>query len=81
MTYADLVLWQGMDGVKAAFPKAMGAFKVNGDYVKVFEHHDRVAGVEYVKKYLESGRRKGYGMGIWRWYEELDVLPGEVEDW
>jgi hypothetical protein len=28
--------------------------------------------MEGVKGYLESERRMGYGMGIWRYYEELD---------
>lgn len=76
MTYADLVLWQGVDGVKYAFPKAMERLEEGGEFGVVFEHYDRVAReVEGVRKYLESGRRKEYGLGIWRRYEELNLVP------
>ena len=77
MTWADLVLWQGLDGVSHAFPAAVEEMRKSGDYARVFEHQDRVADVEAVKTYLESDRRKEYGQGIWRKYEELDVIPNQ----
>lgn len=73
MTYADLVLWQCLDGVGWAFPKAVGRMREEGGYGRVWEHQERVRGVEGVKGYLESGRRLGYGVGIYRYYPELDV--------
>lgn len=72
LTYADLVLFQTLDGVTHAFPKAVAKLKKAGKYKKVFELADRVRALDNVKSYLESGRRKPYGLGIYRHYEELD---------
>ena len=72
MTYADLVLWQCLDGTGFAFPKAVGRLREGGKYERVFEHQERVKGVGRVKEYLESERRMRYGNGIYRCYPELD---------
>ena len=73
MTWADLVAWHGLDGVKFAFPKAIEALKKSGKYPKVFEHYGRVAEVPEVKAYLGSERRMDYNNGIYRHYPELDL--------
>ena len=73
MTYADLVLWQCLDGTGFAFPKAVGRCREGGEYGRVWAHQERVGGVEGVREYLGSERRLGYGNGIYRYYEELDV--------
>ena len=72
MTYADLVLWQCLDGTGFAFPKAVGRAREGGMYRRVFEHQERVRGVEGVREYLGSERRLEYGKGIYRHYPELD---------
>ena len=72
LTYADLVLFQCLDGVAYAFPKKVGKVKEGGEFEKVWELYERVKGVEAVKEYLASERRVGYGQGIYRRYEELD---------
>lgn len=72
LTYADLVLFQTLDGVTYAFPNAVGKLKKSGKYNKVFGLVDRVRAVENIKSYLESDRRKPYSLGIYRHYEELD---------
>lgn len=72
LTYVDLVLFQTLDGVTYAFPKAVGKLKKAGKYNKVFSLVDRVRELENIKSYLESERRKPYSMGIYRYYEELD---------
>lgn len=72
LTVADLVLWQCLDGVKHAFPKAMGRLEKEGKYGKVFALYERVGGLERIKKYLESERRQAYSDGVWRHYPELD---------
>ena len=72
LTYADLVLFQTLDGVTYAFPTAVGRLKKTGKYDKVFGLVERVRAVENIKSYLESDRRKPYGSGIYRYYEELD---------
>ena len=73
MTYADLVLWQCLDGTGFAFPKAVGRAREGGEFKRVFEHQERVKGVEGIKEYLASERRLGYGNGIYRHYPELDL--------
>lgn len=72
LTYADLVLFQCLDGVSFAFPKAVGKVRDSGDYERVWGLYERVKGMEEIKSYLDSERRMPYGNGIWRHYEELD---------
>ena len=55
-TYADLVLFQCLDGVKFSFPKAMARLENEGTYKGVFELYERVKGRERIKEYLESER-------------------------
>lgn len=74
-SYADLVLFQCLDGVMYAFPKAMERLKGEDGgrkYEKVFALYGRVKGLERIKAYLGSERRQEYSMGIWRRYPELD---------
>ncbi|KAL9067714.1 MAG: hypothetical protein Q9161_006706 [Pseudevernia consocians] len=73
LTYADLVLWQCVDGVSFAFPVAMRRMRESGEYGGVFGLCERVKGRENVAAYLKSGRRLEYSMGIYRHYPELDA--------
>lgn len=72
LTYADLVLFQTLDGVTFAFPKCVARMRASGDYDKVFALYDRVKGLDKVKAYLASDRRLEYSNGIYRHYPELD---------
>lgn len=72
LTYADLVLFQTLDGVTFAFPKCVKKLNESGDYSKVFALYERVKGLEKVQDYLGSERRLKYSMGIYRHYPELD---------
>lgn len=72
LTYADLVLFQTVDGVGFAFPKRVAKLKDSGKYDKVFALYDRVKEREKIKAYLDSERRQKYSMGIYRHYPELD---------
>ncbi|KAL8934043.1 MAG: hypothetical protein Q9211_005441, partial [Gyalolechia sp. 1 TL-2023] len=72
LTYADLVLFQCLDGVSFAFPKSVARLREGGEWKGVWELYERVKGREEVKSYLGSDRRLPYGNGIWRHYEELD---------
>ncbi len=72
VSVADLVLWQCLDGVKYAFPNAMGRLEKEGRYEKVFGLYERVKERPNIKAYLGSERRQKYGMGIYRHYPELD---------
>ncbi|OCT51797.1 glutathione S-transferase [Cladophialophora carrionii] len=72
LTYADLVLFQTLDGVSFAFPRRVRRLRETGEYDAVWGLYERVKGLEKASAYLASERRKGYSMGIYRHYEELD---------
>lgn len=73
LTYADLVLFQCIDGTQFAFPKAVDREKKSGKYDGVFKLYDEVKQRPNIKEYLASDRRAQYGNGIWRHYPELDA--------
>ncbi|KVL42198.1 glutathione S-transferase [Burkholderia territorii] len=71
LSYADLSIFQLIEGLRYAFPKAMkrAERKVAG----LVGLHDRVARHPPVARYLESARRIPFNdMGIFRHYPELD---------
>ena len=72
LTYADLVLFQCLDGVTFSFPKAIQRVREIGEYEKVFALYERVKALPKIKEYLGSDRRQKYGNGIYRHYPELD---------
>ncbi|KAE8381685.1 glutathione S-transferase [Aspergillus bertholletiae] len=72
LTYADLALFQGIDGVKFAFPHALSRLEKSGEYPNVFRLYDAVKNRPRIKAYLASDRRQKYSMGIYRHYPELD---------
>lgn len=71
LTYADLVLFQAVDGTKFAFPKAVEKMEKSGEYNGVFKAYQAVKERPNISKYLESDRRQAYGDGIYRYYPEL----------
>lgn len=62
-----------VDGLKYMFPKAMKKMQSSGDYNGIFALHEAVKDRPKIKEYLASDRRQKYSMGIYRYYEELDV--------
>jgi glutathione S-transferase len=71
VTYADLSLFQIVEGLRYAFPKRMKKFERK--IPKLVELHDRVAARPNVKAYLESDRRIAFNEDdIFRRYKELD---------
>jgi glutathione S-transferase len=71
-TYADLSLFQIVEGLRYAFPKRMKAFerRIPG----LVDLHDRVAARPNIKAYLSSDRRIAFNEdGIFRHYKALDV--------
>ncbi|EQK97650.1 hypothetical protein G6O67_006391 [Ophiocordyceps sinensis] len=72
LTYADLVLFQTVDGTMFAFPKTMDKLKQSGKYAGVFGLYDTVKQRPKIKEYLASDRRLPYSNGIWRCYPELE---------
>ncbi|KAH8890219.1 hypothetical protein GQ53DRAFT_651271 [Thozetella sp. PMI_491] len=73
LTYADLVLFQGVDGTKHQFPKAVAKLEAEGKFPSVFALCSAVKERPNIKAYLASDRRKDYSLCIWRYYEDLDV--------
>ncbi|KAI1823926.1 hypothetical protein F4861DRAFT_531286 [Xylaria intraflava] len=78
LTYADLVLFQAIDGVKFAFRKAMAEAEASGEYAHVFELYEAVKERPRIKAYLESERRQEYSDGIYRYYAELDLTASSA---
>jgi glutathione S-transferase len=71
VTYADLSLFQIVEGLRYAFPKRMKKFERK--IPKLVELHDRVAARPNVKAYLASDRRIAFNEDdIFRRYKELD---------
>jgi glutathione S-transferase len=71
-TYADLSLFQIVEGLRYAFPKRTKAFerKIPG----LVDLHDRVAARPNIRAYLASDRRIAFNEdGIFRRYKELDL--------
>lgn len=71
VSYMDLSLFQLIEGLRYAFPKAMRG--IEGDVPRVVAVHDKVAERDAIKKYLTSPRRIPFNeSGIFRHYPELD---------
>jgi glutathione S-transferase len=72
LSYADLSLFQLVEGLRYAFPKA--AASALAATPRVVDLHDRVAALPKVAAYLRSERRIPFNeQGIFRCYPELDV--------
>jgi glutathione S-transferase len=71
LTYADLSLFQIVEGLRYAFPKAMKRWERK--IPRLVGVHDRVAARPNIRAYLASARRIPFNQeGIFRHYPELD---------
>ncbi len=74
LSYADLSLFQLIEGLRYAFPNA--AQRVLAKTPLIVDLHDRVAALPRVAAYLRSERRITFNEeGIFRRYPELDQPP------
>jgi glutathione S-transferase len=72
LTYADLSLFQIVEGLRYAFPRAMA--RIERKCGRVVDLHDRIAARPRIAAYLASDRRPPFNEdGIFRHYKELDV--------
>ena len=72
LTYPDLSLFQIVEGLNYAFPKAF--LNVADNFTNTLILRDAVAARPNIATYLESGRRIKFNkMGVFRYYPELDV--------
>ena len=70
-SYVDLSLFQCIEGLRYAFPRAMN--RIERDVPRVVDVRDRVAERERIKRYLASPRRIAFNVsGVFRHYPELD---------
>jgi glutathione S-transferase len=71
LTYADLSLFQIVEGLRYAFPKRMKRFERR--IPQIIALHDRIATRPNIKAYLDSDRRIAFNTdGIFRFYPALD---------
>jgi len=72
LTYPDLSMFQIVEGLRYAFPRAMA--RIERKHPRLVELHDRVAGRPRIAAYLASTRRLPFSEeGIFRHYPELDA--------
>ncbi len=72
LSYADLAMFQVLEGLEYAFPK--GIVRVKKNVSKLFRLRDRVARCPRILAYLNSVRRIPFSEeGIFRRYPELDA--------
>jgi glutathione S-transferase len=72
LTYADLSMFQVIDGLNYAFPNAM--IKAARQYPRVWALHARIQDRPRIAAYLASPRRIPFNnQGIFRHYPELDA--------
>jgi glutathione S-transferase len=70
-TYADLSLFQVVDGMRYAFPSL--SKRLGKKHPRIVDLHARVAARPHVAAYLKSDRRIPFNeMGLFRAYDELD---------
>jgi glutathione S-transferase len=71
VSYADLSLFQVVQGLRYAFPRWMHKHEKN--YAKLLALHDRVAALPRITSYLQSPRHIAFNEdGIFRYYKALD---------
>jgi glutathione S-transferase len=71
VSYADLSLFQLIEGLRYAFPRRMK--RCLADMPKLAVHRDLIAGRPHIKAYLASDRRLPFNEdGVFRHYPELD---------
>jgi glutathione S-transferase len=74
LSYVDLSLFQIVEGLRYAFPRATAGLAQS--YGNVTALHDRVAQRPNIATYLKSERRLKFNEdGIFRYYPELDRQP------
>ena len=69
-SYADLSLFQMVEGLRHAFPQRMATLE--REHERVVDVHRRIAALPAIAEYLTTSRRLPFGDGVFRHYPELD---------
>lgn len=64
VTYADLALFQVVDGIQFAFPNCMKRIEKEGKYAEVFKLKKTIENTPQIAEYLQSEKRQKYSMGV-----------------
>jgi glutathione S-transferase len=64
VTYADLALFQVVDGMQFAFPNCLARLEEEGEYDEVFKLKKQIEKIPQIADYLKSEKRAKYSMGI-----------------
>ena len=64
VTYADLALFQVVDGMQFAFPVCLKKLEKDHKYRSVFELKEKIKEVPQIADYLKSDKRQKYSKGI-----------------
>jgi len=78
ITYADLMLFHVVDGLKFAFPRFMDVML--SKYENISSLYERVKERPRIAEYLASTRRYKFSNGLYRNYDELDAPKPEKEE-
>lgn len=70
-SYADLSLFQMIEGLTHAFPRRMATLAPK--HGRVLDVYRRISELPTVSEYLASPMRLAFGDGIFRHYPELDA--------
>jgi glutathione S-transferase len=77
LTYVDLSLFQLVEGLRYAFPRALKGYA--HDYPALAKLHDNVRRRPNIAAYLKSDRRLAFNeSGVFRHYPELDLDASEM---
>lgn len=63
-TYADLALFQVVDGLQFAFPNCLKRLEKEGEYAEVFKLKGTIETTPQIANYLKSEKRQKYSMGV-----------------
>lgn len=64
VTYADLSLFQIVDGLRFAYPRALKRLEASGEFKEIFQLKKIVRESKTIAEYLKSDRRQPYSQGI-----------------
>lgn len=75
VTYADLSLFQVVDGLQFAFPKCLKRIAGDDKYSQVFKLKKSIEETPQIAEYLKSDKRAKYSMGVFVSLAKRCLIP------